>query len=565
MSIDPPSPSKTHLPVVTKGRGRLALRIFLISLCCVVVFLVVLGALIVWKPLRVLDVVAKRVAPGSKFTAKALLWTSSHSVVIEDAQFGDALKVAKIHISWDWTSLRKKRFKMLSLEGAELYVDITRLDELFGKGGSTEPATGLPWRLDKLEVQRSGLLMIGLGSEVPPLAIEIAGEWEDVMIGGKASKADLEKKRKIILRQIHLHSPLDLAVTLLKINHVVINFDLMGLQKHSLDSLVISQPVLEVDRGLFWFMDALQRAHEARPKKPAVGPKWMVKNFHIEEGALDITRLEALYFEYPFGFEVTRNDMELSDLSLANFQIELDIPEQNIFWAAPQVSFQGVYGKIEFGKGSAKVVVEQGQVKTQKSHDMVNTLYVNTIHWKETEIKEGWLSLSFDEKSINGTFGGAFADGYLNGGSTFGWTLAEKWYLWGSAADVDTGKISSTFNSDTFAMNGRAALNFKVEGLDSSMIGDLQLNSLSSGLIELRSLDKVLKKIEESTTGIKRETLEIFVSNLRNYPYDKYLLNLKYSKPDAVLHFQSDSKVGFRKLDVNWHGLENTKIKPKSL
>jgi hypothetical protein len=541
---------------MTPRRKQWIIRTILISIIIVLTFTIVLGALIVYQPLRIVTFATKRLAPSSEFKADSIGWTSSHSVLIENAQFGSVLKVPRLTISWNWKDLYKNQLEELKFESAELLIDLNQLDQLFGKSG--KPSHSIPWLIKKFSIERTNLIMIGLGPEVPPLAINIEGSWEDLPIGGQLSQADLLKKRKVELTNLAIHSPLDLSTTILTIEKVIFDFTFSGLKIHQLEKLTFDKPVVKVDRGLFWFMEALRTANTTRPKTANPGAVWVTQHLSITQGQLDVTRLETFYIDYPFPFELERENFALKDLSLADSQIELDIKDQNIFWANAQMSFVNVHGKVSFNAGEIKTVLEAGKFKERPPIGLVNTLFVEKILWKEMELPNGWVSLVFNKDSVSGALGGEFADGYLNGGMNIGWAIGDPWQIWGSAADIDTGRISNTFNNESFAMNGRAELAFSLNGKGEESLGDLKLVSKSQGTIELRTLDKAIDRIKKNTEGIKQELLTIFVSNLRNYPYDSYTLNAHYNKPDAIMIFESKGKLGSRKLDLSWHGLQNT-------
>jgi hypothetical protein len=407
-------------------------------------------------------------------------------------------------------------------------------------------------------LERGGLIMVGLGPTVPPLNMEIDGEFDNVPLGQNLSKTDLEKSRAIKLNNIHIHSPLDLAVTLLRIESVVFEFHMGGIRNRQLDSLIFNKPRLDIDRGFFWFVDELRRSNESKaPSPPSNSPEWKVGLFKIIGGELDINRLREISIQYPFGFETTKKDMPLRNLSLADFAIDLDIPQQDLEWAAKEISFKNIRGKIAFNLDTGQKKLIEHEAGWHPANDMVNTLYVDAIHWKKLVIDSGWITLTFDPKAITSSFGGSFADGYVDGGISAGWSGNEPWRVWGSAADVNAKIISDAFSGEYFVMNGRAGMTFDVHGEMKDLQADMKLNSLTTGEMEIRSLDTLLEKVDKNTIGMRKELLNAFISSLRNYPYLRYDLDLHYEKPDAKLTLHSDSDFGSRQLDVYWHGVKN--------
>ncbi len=536
----------------------------------ILVLVGILAALLIWRPKDVLLYTVKKIAPESQFTADQVHWKSKQSIVVENASFGKILKVPRMTLTWDWKKLFHQHLEELKLEGARLFVDLEELSKLGdGKNSLKDPSVlqiGQPWYLGKLTIERGGLVVIGLGKSVPPLDLEMEGEFKDIPLGGKLSETDLQAKRTVELRQIHIHSPVDLAVTLLTMESIVVEFRFAGLRSRELDSLVFNRPILDIDRGFFWFVEELRKAYVSKPSQPeSSGPEWQVHFFEIRDGQLDITRLHEVSIQYPFRFKTSRKDLRLKNLSLAEFQNELEIPNQDLFWEKEQMSFKNIRGKIAFNLGEPQeITAKVGSTAPRPANNVVNTLYVDAIRWKDMELNAPWLSITFDPKLISGNFGGSFAKGYINGGMMCGWSSSEPWRVWGSASDVETGEISNAMDSEVFSMNGRAGLGFDVEGKALELRGDLKLNSLSKGVIQIHSIDILLERIQKNTEGIRRELLETFVGNLKEYPYKNYVLEVKYARPDATVNFNSEGDRGSRKLDLQWHGDHNEKLKIKN-
>jgi len=540
-------------------------RSLLIAGIVIALLLLAAGGLVLfvaWKPRTALTWVVQRMAPNTDFEAEIVRWQTKNILVLENVRIGGVFKAKRVTLSWDWSKLRERKIEELKIEYGEVFMDLSELAKL---GGRKElwPATGQdgakPWQLGRFIVERSGFVVVGLGPSVPPLTLEVEGEFDDIPLGGLLSKADLDKKRRIELRQIHIHSPLDLAVTLLKMDSITIEFRLAGLQSKELDLLRFNHPILDVDRGFFWFVEELRKTHAQQSAGAAsTGPEWRVRSFQMREGRLDITRLREISVQYPFNFEATRQDLSLRDLSLAQFGVELDIPQQDMTWHAREMHFEKLRGKIAFNLGEAKPAPGDSRTMAVRPvNDVVNTLFVDQIRWRELEVSQAWLSLTFDPHSINGMFGGEFAEGYINGGVSCGWSGKDPWRFWGSAADVNAGRVSDAFSNERFAMTGRAELTFDMEGKMEELRGHLKLDSKSDGMLQVGSIRHVIERVQNNTEGLKRDFLVKFAAALKDYPYETYALEISYLKPDALLTFNADGGLGRRRLDVHWHGMKD--------
>lgn len=545
--------------------SRLLKALLLVALC-LFLLLNIIAALVIFKPRAVIIQIARQLSPNTTFTSESVKWDGPRKLEFNNVRVGDLLTIPKVTIQWQWKNLLNHHFDEIRITNPEIFVDLQSLSKLGTESGS-DPNTASgsmmrPWFIDHLVLERGGLMMVGLGPTVPPLKMEIEGEFDDVPLGQNLSEEGLNKPRELKLNHIYIHSPLDLAITLLHIDSIVLEFHIGGIKEHRLDSLTINKPTLDIDRGFFWFVEELRRSTaENRTKLAAksapVGPEWTVGLFKIADGKLDINRLREIRIQYPFGFETTKRNMPLRNLSLADFAIDLDIREQDLDWPAKEIFFKKIRGKIAFNLADQTKAIAEHEPGWKPPNDVVNTLYVDTIQWKKLFVNEGWVTLTFDPKTITGMYGGSFSDGYISGGMAAGWSGNEEWRTWGSAADVNVKVISDAFSNESFGMDGRAQFSFDAKGIKEKLLGDIKLTSLSQGTIEIRSLDNLLDKIQKNTEGIKRELLQAFVSNLRNYPYRGYELDVHYDKPDARLTLKADSELGSRNLDVNWHGLRD--------
>ena len=474
---------------------------------------------------------------------------------MENVQIGNILKISRLTLCWKWQKLWEHHLKELKLEHAEVFLDLKKLGNTGSPPSPSTPAQrsrSQPWYLDKLVLERGGLVMVGIGPTVPPLSLNVEGTFDDIPLGGNLSEIDLQKKRTIEFHNLYAHSSLDPTVSVFRIEDIILEFRLAGLRKHQLDSLVFQKPILDIDRSFFWFVDKLRKASTAQAISS--NPNWTVHSFHIRNGKLDITRLHEFSLQYPFEFEVSRQDLNLRDLSLAQFQIELNIPKQDLSWEAMHIFLKNLHGKIAFNLEAPSPDPIPHGTDRRPANDLVNTLYADTIRWKELQITSSWLEITFDPDHITGMYGGAFAQGYINGGMECEWSGEDPWRLWGTASDVNTGEISHALNSEALTMNGRAELGFDVQGKQAECLGNLELKSLSSGIVQIRSLQYLLNHIQENTNGIKRGLMEAFVKSLKEYLYRNYALEVHYAKPDGSLHFYSEGDQGNRKLNLHWHG-----------
>jgi hypothetical protein len=119
---------------------------------------------------------------------------------------------------------------------------------------------------------------------------------------------------------------------------------------------------------------------------------------------------------------------------------------------------------------------------------------------------------------------------------------------------VDVEVITKGVGSESFNMDGRAALTFDLGGKESQLDGGLRLKSLTSGTLQIQSLEKVIEKVRQNLIGPKKVLIEWFLESLRDYDYQDYQLDVQYHRPEGDLNFMAKGDLGSRKIDIRWHG-----------
>ena len=129
-------------------------------------------------------------------------------------------------------------------------------------------------------------------------------------------------------------------------------------------------------------------------------------------------------------------------------------------------------------------------------NNLVQTLRMKEVRWRQFRAEEGWLAVTFDSKGINGQIGAKGYGGYLNGGFTSFFGETSPWVGWLSGTKVDLKKVTDVMAPGNFAMDGPADFKLEASGASSSLErlrGSLR--AVRGGKMRIGKLDQIVADI----------------------------------------------------------------------
>ena len=109
----------------------------------------------------------------------------------------------------------------------------------------------------------------------------------------------------------------------------------------------------------------------------------------------------------PLTFETEAHDVVLGDLATLRLAVALRVPKQSYTFPDLDLTLADMEGELRFDYPSGT-----------RTDNVVNTLKVGEIRWRDYRVHDGWLSATFDQKGVNGNLGGSAYSGYVNGGAS---------------------------------------------------------------------------------------------------------------------------------------------------
>src|SRR5262249_37871314 len=172
---------------------------------------------------------------------------------------------------------------------------------------------------------------------------------------------------------------------------------------------------------------------------------WTIGTLDARLGELVVTFNGVDRLKLPITFQTSARNVALGDLATLRLAADLEVPPQPYRFPGLDLELTDMRGSLHFhyppGEGRDNVV---------------NVLEVAAIRWHGIRVTDGWLSLTFDQKGINGGLGGAAYAGYVNGGLSVPFSSGPS-SGWFSGSHLDLGAFSATAGGGHVAMVGTAS------------------------------------------------------------------------------------------------------------
>jgi hypothetical protein len=432
--------------------------------------------------------------------------------------------------------LDRRRIARLRIDRGLLVLD-RPLRERMGGGGAGAPTASRPWSVATLDLGRLGIRLSDLGPQIPDLTLFIRSRLTDVPLapGGLAKATN---PQRVELSQITLDSPVDPFRPVVHVGSVFIDFTIAELLQRRITSMIVVSPTIFLGEDLIWYMSATRAEQAAGPAEEP----WTTSRLRVELGRLVLTFKGVDRAALPLNFRTDARNVVLGDLASLRLRAALQVPRQSYAFPGFDLDLIDVEGELRFDYPPG-----------EQQDNVVNTLSVREIRWRDYRINDGWFSATFDEHGINGKLGGGAYAGYVNGGASLPFR-AGPMAGWASCTDLDLAPLSAAAVGSYLAMTGVV----DVEGAAEMLTGRLTdaratLDFTRPGQMTIPALDRLLERLPANALSWQRDLARIAVETFRDYPYDSGKGTLSFSGDRGEAHLGLDGERGKRQFDIYYH------------
>ena len=465
-----------------------------------------------------------------------------------DGAFHEWLSLPKVKVTFNLADLiQRHRIMSIDLAGAAFRFD-RDCRAMFAKSPaaaapSSSPA--VPYVADEVHLHNARVSLDDLGIGVPPLDFSVNLDLANVPVNDPLS-GDTPEVQTLELSNINFVSPLDPFVPVLALPSIFIRWTPAGLRERQIEQVEIVGPAIHVGPDLFWYMDLVEKrraASEAAAPAAAPAPAWRVKHFDATSGKLVLALDGQARLTLPMPFESHAENLDFQRMSDARLKLVLEVPEQDYENSTLDIHLHRMSGKIDFQLPPGA-----------NTENLVQTLKMRDVRWKNFRGREWWLGLTFDKEGIHGEGGGKMCSGEIRAGFTYFLDPRAPWTGWVSGSRVDLKEITDKLATGKASMTGRATVSLAVNGLGGSLTriaGDFR--APSGGKLRITKLDDLIAAIPQDWANSKRDGMRIGLETLRDFPYDSGNASFWLTEPVGQLHVTLDGQLGKRELEVNFN------------
>ena len=452
----------------------------------------------------------------------------------------------------------KFRLPEVQREHRVAWVQVERFDfrynqvfrELIASG--TKPAVaaparpGRPFSIGELLVTDGGIHLDDLGLGIPSIDCRVNTSFRNLALAPDAGEGGGELQT-IELSHIALTSPLDPFVAVLSLDTIFLRFTLAGLWRREVEEVAIIHPRLEIGPDLFWYIDRVQKNAGAQPAGSApageAGPGWLVKKFGATSGQLFLALEGHSELALPMPFESHAENLNFRELSDLRLKLNIEMPEQNYDYPGYELALRGVSGRVEFSLPP-----------TRGANNVVNTLRLRGVRWKQFQGRDCFLDVTYDERGIYGNLGGRGYGGVLRGQFNFLLGPGSPWNGWVSGTHVDLRPLTAALAPEKFSLSGPADFRLTVAARATDIekvVGDF--SATRTGQLRIGKIDDIIKELPGDWSGVKRGLSRISLEALRDFTYDTAHGDFRFHGREGALHLDLRGPGGSRKVEFDFH------------
>ena len=404
------------------------------------------------------------------------------------------------------------------------------------------PQKSPPWRLRSVVLDDTLIQLDHLG-DGRRLDIPVKRqEFSDLPLDATALAA-VDRLYKIEVPNITLYNPFSAGQKVAVLDTNYIQFTPSGLMQRRLERVDLMLPSLYAGQPLFDFVDATRKRFAGLAALPPPRPQPML----VDAGSDSATVLSAIAsvtpstsskaaaWHIPFFTEsgkvfVAPKGFPWPNLPVIPFRNARDASGQPLPFLLKGESFHGELaiepGWYDFPEYKVRLrLSDRGRIvfnTPQRDHDnnLTEVFENNTLIFRQLQIDDAWLSITYDARGIYARFGGHTCGGTLNGGFNLYLDELYTWDAWASLGDIGMQPLTDKLTPDTFRMSGPVdELTLKAYGDTTTLYqASLDLKVTRPGLLQILALDSMKEKIN-ALGGLSADLGKISLGTLRDFAY----------------------------------------------
>jgi hypothetical protein len=403
-----------------------------------------------------------------------------------------------------------------------------------GPGGSTI--------IESLDLGRMQVQPDGLPSGLPNVRLQVSSALRNIPVGAAAGELG-RAMHQVEFSDVELLSPSDPLRRAMTIRSVFVRFSLEGLAKMNLDELTLLSPTVYVGEPLFEYM---QSADDPATLPAAVRESegWNVRELRVNFGRVVIAVGGRSQFGLPLAFYTTARNLSLSSLAGLNVELVLKVPTEDYEFPAYDLSIGQVSGDLLFNYPPDVL-----------RNNIVNVVKFDRARWRNFRARDLWVSVTYDRRGINGTFGGRAYRGYVNGGFSFFLQPGSPWSGWINGDGLDMSLLSAEAAPQHFVLDGTA--DFMVEANGRAAVVERVLGSVAGrgkGRMVINKLNDLLAAIPSGWPSLKSESSRVALEALRDFDYTDARSDFWFTGRQGIVNVRMKGPAGSRNLEIVFHG-----------
>jgi hypothetical protein len=315
---------------------------------------------------------------------------------------------------------------------------------------------------------------------------------------------------------------------------------------HKIRGIEMIRPTMFLGEDLFSLTKQI-KANRPSDTATGVSAPWVVGHFEVNFGRLAVNAFGQPIARLPFFFNTYVDNIRLDQLDQVSAKSTVTIANLTTVYPDYKVKIVNLHGQLYFSWPPTD----------KNANNVINKVLIDEISWNDIPVKQAFAQVTFDPSGVYGELNGKCEGGDLSGNFEFSYTKGNTWHVDLKAQKVNlkpiADKVAGKYVELTGGLNGKIAVQGKATDI-LNCNGSLELPD--HGVLTIKSMDDLLKRIPTDMLKIKQDAIGIAVNAFHVYPYDYGLLTLNYTPSGGQSRLRLDGPLGYRQFDINLHAFE---------